>query len=82
MGGVVDEAGAVADLGIEHLTGCEGFVRFYQVDNVEGHLIVGTPGHICVGVGEGCRRNLSVLLEHGLGVGEGHRRAGVGEDFN
>lgn len=48
---------------------------------VKGHLIGGTPGHICVGVGEGCRRNLSVLLEHGLGVGEGHRRAGVGKNF-
>ena len=78
MGGVVDEAGAVADLGIEHLTGSEGFVRFYQVDNVEGHQVRGTPRHICVGVGEDSRRNFAVFLENRLRLGESCRGASVG----
>ncbi len=78
LGGVVLEAGAVAHFGVEHLTGGEGFVRFYQVDYVERHKVGGTPRHICVGVGEDSRRNLAVLLENRLRLGESCRGAGVG----
>lgn len=87
VGGVVLEAGAVAHFGVEHLTGGEGFVRFYQVDDVEGHLIRAAPRHICVGVGEDSRRstvfrrlrskNLAVLLENRLRLGESCRGAGM-----
>lgn len=88
LGGVVLEAGAVAHLGVEHLTGGEGYIRFYQVDDVEWHQVGGTPRHICVGVGEDSRRstvfrrlrskNLSVLLENRLRLGERRRGVGVG----
>lgn len=77
VGYVVDKAGAVADFGIEHLTGGEGFVRFYQVDDVERHLIRTALRHIAVGVGEDCGRNLAVLLEYRLRLGESCRGAGV-----
>ena len=77
VGYVVDKAGAVADFDIEHLTGGEGFVRFYQVDDVERHLIRTAPRHIAVGVGEDCGRNLAVLLEYRLRLGESCRGAGV-----
>ena len=76
---VVDKTRAVANLGIEHLTGGEGLVRFYQIDNVERHLVCRTPRHIAVGVGEDCRRNLAVLLENRLRLGERHRGACVGQ---
>ena len=79
LGAVVDKAGVVAYFGIEHLTGGKGFVRFYQVDNVERHLVCRTPRHIAVGVGEDCRRNLAVLLENRLRLGERHRGACVGQ---
>ena len=78
LGGVVLEAGAIAYFGVEHLTGGEGFVRFYQVDDVEGHKVGGTPRHICVGVGEDSRRNLAVFLKYRLRLGESCRGAGVG----
>ena len=77
LGAVVDKAGVVAYFGIEHLTGGEGFVRLYQVDDVERHQVGGTPRHICVGVGEYSRRNLAVLLEHRLRLGESYRGAGM-----
>lgn len=78
LGGVVLEAGAIAHLGVEHLTGGEGFVRFYQVDNVERHKVCGTPRHICVGVGEDSRCNLAVFLKYRLRRGESCRGAGIG----
>ena len=77
MGGVVLEAGAVAHFGVEHLTGGEGFVTLDKVDDVEGHKVRGTPRHICVGVGEDSRRNLAVLFENRLRLGESRRGAGM-----
>lgn len=77
LGCVVDQAGAVTHFGVEHLTGGEGFVTLDKVDDVEGHLIGGTPRHICVGVGEDCGRNLAILLENRLRLGESCRGAGV-----
>ena len=78
LGAVVDKAGAVADFGVEHLTGGEGFVTFDKVDDVERHLVCSTPRHIAVGVGEDCRRNFAVLLENRLRRSERHRGACVG----
>ena len=74
---VIDKPRAVANLGIEHLTGGECLVRFDQVYDVERHLVCRAPWHIAVGVGEDCRCNLAILLEHWLRLGERHRGACV-----
>lgn len=44
--GIIPQAGAIADLGVEYLTSGERFVFLDEIENVERHLIVATPGNI------------------------------------
>ncbi len=77
---VAPQAGAVADLSVETLAGCEGFVFLYEGENVERHLIVASPGNIREAVVYDSRHNIHVLAEHGLRVdGEGGTSVEAGQ---
>ncbi len=72
LGGVVLEAGAIAYFGVEHLTGGKGFVRFYQVDDVEGHKVEWHPTAYM----RGCReRIVGVISPSSLNTGFGSVKA-------
>ena len=62
--GVVLQAAAVADLGIEHLAGGEGFVTLDEVNDVVGQGVVAAPRHIGKGVIDDDRHDVRVFLEH------------------
>lgn len=44
--GIIPQAGAITDLGVEYLTSGEGFVLLYEIENVERHLIIAASGNI------------------------------------
>ena len=74
---VVDKAAAVADLGVEHLAGCEGLVGLDEVDDVVGHLVVGTPGDVLHTLGDDDGGDVVLLLED-FGGARGEGGGGVG----
>lgn len=41
--GIIPQAGAITDLGVEYLTSGEGFVLLNEIENVERHLVVAAP---------------------------------------
>ena len=66
---VVDKAAAVADLGVEHLAGGKGLVGLDEVDDVVGHLVVGTPWDVLHLVGDEHGGDIVLLFEDFTGVG-------------
>ena len=77
---VVDKAAAVADLGVEHLAGGKGLVGLDEVDDVVGHLVVGTPGDVLHPFGDEYGGDVVLLLEDFGGVGgEGGCLDGAGD---
>lgn len=43
FGGAVMQPGAIADLGVEALAGCQSFIFLDEREQVERHLIVAAP---------------------------------------
>jgi len=66
--GIIPQAGAVADLGVETLTSGECFVFLDERENVERHLVVAAPRHIREAIINDSRHDIHVLLENGSGV--------------
>ena len=61
--GIIPQAGAIADLGVEYLTSGEGFVLLYVLNDFERHLVVTAPGDIReIFVNDG-RHNVNFLTE-------------------
>lgn len=76
FGNAVLQAGSVADLGVEALTGCQCFVLLDEREQVERHLIVAAPGNIRERIVYDSRHDVNVLTEHGGRV-DGERGAGL-----
>jgi hypothetical protein len=72
---IIDQAGAVADLGVENLAGGKCFVRLNEIENLVGHLVVRSPGHILVAISNCARDDIGLLLED-LGAVYGKRCTG------
>jgi len=49
---VVDQAGAIADFGVEELTGGKSLVGINELQDFVGHFVVSAPGHILVALGD------------------------------
>lgn len=80
---VVDEAAAVADFGVEHLAGGKCLVRLNEVDDVVGHLVVGTPWDVLHPLGDEYGGDIVLLFEDLGGVGgEGGGFVGAGDMGN
>lgn len=80
---VVDKAAAVADFGVEHLAGGECLVGLYEVDDVVGHLVVGTPGDVLHLVGDEYGGDVVLLFEYFTCLGgEGGGGVGAGDGDN
>ena len=60
---VIDQAGAIANLGIEDLAGGKRLVAFYKLKDFVGHLVVSTPGHILVALVDGNRKDIRLFAE-------------------
>lgn len=81
--GIIPQAGAITDLGVETLAGCQSFVFLNERKNVERHLIVASPGNVREAVVYDSRHNIHILTEHGLRVdGEGGTSVEAGQVFN
>ena len=80
---VVDKAAAVADFGVEHLAGGKGLVGLNEVDDVVGHVVVGSPWDVLHLVGDDDGGDVVLLLEDfgGLG-GEGGCFVDAGDGDN
>lgn len=68
---VIDKAAAVADFGVEHLAGGKCLVGLDEVDDVVGHLVVGTPRDVLHLIGDEDGGDGVLLLEYFGGVGGG-----------
>ena len=74
--GIIPQAGAIADLGVEYLTSGDGFVLLDVLDDFERHLVVAASGNIRkVFVNDG-RHNIDFLTED-CGRVNGERGAGL-----
>ena len=60
---------AVADLGIEHLAGGEGFVTLDEVDDVVRHIVIASPWDVGQRFVDDRRHDVHVFLEHLAAVG-------------
>ena len=67
--GVVLQPAAVADLGIEHLTGGESLVTLDEVDDVVRHVVVAAPRNVGQRLVDDSRHDVHVFLEHLAAVG-------------
>ena len=65
FGGAVLQPGAIADLGVEALAGCQSFVFLDESKQVERHLIVAAPRNVRERIVNNCRHNVNFLTEHG-----------------
>ena len=74
--GIIPQAGAIADLGVEYLTSGEGFVLLDVFDDFERHLIVAAPGNIREIFVNDCRHNVDFLTED-CGRVDGERSTGL-----
>ena len=61
--GIIPQAGAIADLGVEYLTSGEGFVLLDVLDDFERHLVVAAPRDIREIFVNYCRHNVNLLTE-------------------
>ena len=81
--GVVLQAAAVANLGIEHLAGSEGLVTLDEVNDVVRHAVVRSPGDIGQRLVNDGGHDVHILLEHLAAVGlEGRRCVEHRDGFN
>ena len=60
---VIDQAGTIANLGIENLAGGKRLVAFYKLKDFVGHLVVRSPGHILVALVERHRKDIRLFAE-------------------
>ena len=61
---VIDQAGAIANLGIEDLAGGKRLVAFYKLKDFVGHLVVSTPGHVLIALVERHRKDIRLFAEY------------------
>lgn len=66
--GIIPQACAIADLGVETLTGGECFVFLYEVENIERHLVVAAPRDIREFIVYERWHDVGVLPEHRLRI--------------
>ena len=81
--GVVDKSAAVADFGVEHLTGGQCLVGLDEVNDVVWHLVVGTPRDVLHPLGDEDGGDVVLLLEDFTRLrGEGGGGVGAGDGDN
>jgi hypothetical protein len=61
--GIIPQSGAIADLGVEHLTSGEGIVLLDVLDDFERHKVVTTPRNVREMFVNDCRHNIDFLAE-------------------
>ena len=61
--GIIPQAGAITDLGVEYLTSGEGFVLLDVLDDFERHKVVATPRNVREIFVNDSRHNINVLTE-------------------
>lgn len=64
FGGAILQPRTVVHLGVETLAGGESIVLFYEVEDVEKHLIVAAPRDIGKAIVCDSRHNIHALNEH------------------
>ena len=81
--GVVLQARAIADLGVELHTGGEGLIILHFGDDVVGHSVIHAPWHEALPAAEDTIVKARVFTEDRATVGnESHRRLGIGDGFD
>ena len=81
--GVVLQARAIADFGVELHTGGEGLIILHFGDDVVGHSVIHAPRHEALPAVEDTIVKARVFTEDRAAVGnECHRRLGIGDGFD